>query len=311
MSGEGVRWDGSSLLRPWRSGDERLIDGLIGPSSDPLWVSQYHALHGPEVDDARWSRTIVATNIHGHLVGAATIAVNPIHPGRYESAVEVHRDARRCGLGSHLVHALHALRLEQLPLSTKLRSRDSCAASFVAKFGGRNYQRCPCTTVDPREQAVTSWCARNSPPAESVVGDLHGFSNTDLIDALARQYVWVHEQWSPVGDLGALREAIGRMLLSVDRGVSSVVSIDRKMCALSLAFIDGTRCEVVAETVEADQYNGRQLVAACVARTIGSAAASGLASVEFDGHESDPNLYPVTQSIPGRSDDPLNLVEVP
>lgn len=301
----------SSLLRPWRSGDEGGIDALLDPEVDPLWVNQSHSLHGPDDDATGFRRTVVATDADGRLLGAATISTSRIHPGRYPSAVEVHPDARRLGIGSTLFRALVALRPQPFAMSTKLRPSNTAAMSFVRMLGGRPYATCPCTTVDPRQHAVKVWCSRNGPRADAVVHDLSSIADADLLDALIRQYVWVHQLWSPVGDVGALREAFAEMLPSVDRAASSGATIGSGLRALSVAFVAASAAEVIAETMESTQPYGRSLLAACVARTIRVAAATGVSSIEFDGHESDPHQHPVTQSIPTQSTNPLHLIEVP
>lgn len=130
-------------IRPFHEVDDPRLDGLLDAAPDPLWRSQGHRLHGPDRDGATWRRTVIAED-DGLVVGAGTIAVNAVHPTRYNAAVEVAPDHRRRGIGASLLSALRRLRSEPLPLAGKVRERDIAARAFVTVSGGRPYQRCSC-----------------------------------------------------------------------------------------------------------------------------------------------------------------------
>lgn len=42
-------------IRQWRGDDERHLPSLLEPDADPLWVAQFHSLHGPDRDRPRTS----------------------------------------------------------------------------------------------------------------------------------------------------------------------------------------------------------------------------------------------------------------
>lgn len=106
-------------IRPFHEVDDPRLDGLLDAAPDPLWRSQGHRLHGPDRDGATWRRTVIVED-DGLVVGAGTIAVNAVHPTRYNAAVEVAPDHRRRGIGASLLSALRRLRSEPLPLAGKV-----------------------------------------------------------------------------------------------------------------------------------------------------------------------------------------------
>ena len=292
-------------VRPFRDGDAGRLDDLLDPGAERLWRGQGHRLHGPARDGQRWRRTVVAEDA-GDVVGAASVAVNPVHPGRYNAAVEIAASRRRAGLGAALLTQLRRLRPEPLALSGKVREADSAASGFVRAAGGRTYQRCLCPTV--RLDAVAPWCAGRTVPRVTVAP----FSAADaLIDAFADLYRWLHAPWSPVGGVDALREVARQVCVGADSALSRVAYLGGLPVALALAFRDGDRVEVVAETVAADTPDGADVLAAAIAATLAAARAAGVLEAEFDGHVDDPHLAPLIATMPLARTDPLLLVELP
>jgi len=112
-------------IRPWRAGEELVVDTVLGPEADELWVSQFHRLHGADQVWPELRRTLVAIAGGGAMIGCASVAVNVLHSGRLPCAVEVAPHARRRGVGSALLSAIDAARPGAEPLSTKIRATNS------------------------------------------------------------------------------------------------------------------------------------------------------------------------------------------
>lgn len=148
------------VIRPYRAADQAAVDDLVEGGADPLWVSQGHRLHGEAREGGRWRRSLVAEEA-GRVIGAATIARNPVHPGRYNAAVEVAGGSRRRGLGTALIEQVRLLAPEARPLAAKLRPFDAAAVALAERLGGRVYQRCPGPCPDPTAADVVSWCAQH------------------------------------------------------------------------------------------------------------------------------------------------------
>ena len=136
------------VIRPYRAADQAAVDDLVEGGADPLWVSQGHRLHGEAREGDRWRRSLVAEEA-GRVVGAVTIGRNPVHPGRYNAAVEVAVGSRRRGLGTALIEQVRLLAPEARPLAGKLRPSDAAAVALAERLGGRVYQRCPGPCPDP------------------------------------------------------------------------------------------------------------------------------------------------------------------
>ena len=82
------------------------------------------------------------------------------------------------------------------------------------------------------------------------------------------------------------------------------------MTAVAFAFASAGGFEVVAETVRRGQPLGVQLIEAVVCHVLREAGRRG-ALVEFDGHETDPHLYPVLLALPHSRANPVDLFEFP
>lgn len=59
-------------IRPFRPADTAAVDALLDSDADALRRHQLRALHGPNRDDPRWRRTVVAER-DGAVVGAGTV----------------------------------------------------------------------------------------------------------------------------------------------------------------------------------------------------------------------------------------------
>lgn len=298
-----------TYIRPYRVEDQDAVDGLLDADSDPLWVGQGHQLHGEATGGERWRRTWVA-EIAGRVVGAVTVARNRVHPGRYSLAVEVGADARGQGIGRRLVEHARREAPEPLPLAAKLRPSQQAGVALLHRFGGRVYQHCPGLCPDPSATAVLTWAGGVEPRAGAMVRPLADVPRRDWADLWVRQYLWVHQDWSPAAE-GPLRELAHSLANEADSDLTSVVVGDSGVNAVTWVFDgrDGT-AEIVAETVERHATEGVADVACSLTRSLRKLARAGVRKAEIDGHASDPHLQPVVHDLPKVPREPLDLVEI-
>lgn len=293
-------------IRPWRPGDEAALAALLDPSADALWKNQFHVLHGPDRDGIGWRRSRVATDRSDTVIGAATVITNPLHAGRMPCAIEVAQSWRRRGVGSTLLAHMRALRPHaSLPLSTKLRPGTS-AAAFVARVGGRVYQRCPGVVIDACDPHLRQWAAAQP---KATCTDLTALDTEALVAAFADLYAWSHHTWSPVTDANELMEVSRLDVAAVDRALSAGAWVDGRLAALALAFPSDGGIEVVAETVHPKQSQGQDLVASALATMLETLTSRGGGHVYVDGHLTDPHLQPVLDLIPRADANPVDLIE--
>ncbi|MDZ7886640.1 MAG: GNAT family N-acetyltransferase [Mycobacterium sp.] len=210
-------------------------------------VQQFHSLHGPDLSGDTWRRTVVAADRDGDLVGCASVTVNAPHPQRFPCATEVAPPYRRRGLGATLLVAARRLRPYDAALSAKIRACDQPAQRFLARVAGSRYQQCLAAVIDPRHRSVQEWSATRPIPGCT---DLTELGVAQLVDLFARQYLWVHEAWSPVGDRELSTRIASEEVGACDREVSSVRWVDGRIAAVAFAFPSDDGFEVVAETVE-------------------------------------------------------------
>jgi GNAT superfamily N-acetyltransferase len=295
-------------IRQWRHRDAPRLPGLLEPAADPLWVDQFHALHGPDRDNGVWRRTLVAVDGNDQMIGCATVTENPLHGGRFPCAVDVAPSARRRGVGTVLVEEIRALRADpSRPLSTKVRQQDCAAMAFVSSIGGRVYQTSPCAVVDPRAPGVQRWARSRS---DRDCRTLEGIAAPEVARAFATIYNSIHRLWSPVTDDALLDEVAAQEATDVDRRSSVGVWSDGRLVAAAFTFRSAEGFEVVAETVRGDEPGGFDAVADAVAMVIRLVARRDAGLITFDSHLGDPHLQPVLPAIPHARSDPLDLIEI-
>lgn len=295
-------------LRQWHQHDAQQLTSLLDPDADPLWVNQFHALHGPDLDDSGWRRTLVAVDDNDQLMGCATVVESTLHGGRFPCAVDVAPRVRRRGVGTRLAEEIKALRPDQSrPLSTKVRQRDGAAMAFVSAVGGRVYQTSPGIVVDPRAPSVQRWARSRSGRDCRTLEDI---AVPEVAQAFAAVYRWIHRPWSPVTSDALLDEVAEQEAADVDRRCSAAVWSGGRLVAAAFAFSSAEGFEVVAETIQSDQPGGIDAVADAVAMVIRSAQCRDGALITFDSHLSDPHLHPVLETLPHARGDALDLIEI-
>jgi GNAT superfamily N-acetyltransferase len=296
-------------LRPWTESDAASVSALLDPGGDPLWAAQGHRLHGPARDGERWRRTLLACH-RDQVVGAGTVACNPVHAGRYPCAVEVTAGWRRHGVATALVQALRELRPQPLPLAGKIRESDVAAWSFGRAMGGQVYQRCRCPRLDPMAADVTAWCRAALTAAERVTS-MDALPATQVAALFEEQYRWVHERWSPVSSLEWLSQISSATTAEASLAASSCAWRSGRVAAAVFALPepDGS-LTLVAETQHRDEADGTVLLSAALARSLTASADHGYRAVELDGHEEDPHLGPIVTELPVAATSPLLLVEL-
>ncbi len=294
------------MIRGWQSGDVVQVSGLLDEDEDPLWVSQFHGLHGQDEDGPRWRRTLVAIDHSGRVVGCATVAVNQLHSSRFPCAIDVAPDRRHRGIGGVLLTAIKQQRPYVAPLSTKVRPLNVAAQSFIANAGGTVYQRCAGAVIDPADPYVARWADNQ---ATNRCASFSGQSAEALTSAFAEQYRWVHQRWSPVKDSAVLQKMAAEEIAEIDPAVSAGTWSDGRLVAAAFAFPVAIGFEVVAETVVEDHPQGVDVLGEAIAAVVRAAGRQG-ALLKFDGHISDPHLHPVISTLPWCHSEPLDLMEV-
>lgn len=293
-------------LRPWTDSDAVPVAGLADPDDDPLWAAQGHRLHGPPREGERWRRTLVACD-GSRVVGAGTIARNPVHAGRYAAAIEVAADRRRRRVATALLAALREVRPEPLPLAGKVRESDPAAWPFGLASGAEVYQRCPCPVLDLTAGDLAAW-RPEAPPAT----ELTAMSRQQAAALFEEQYRWVHARWSPVSSSEWLRRISADTVAEAQLEASSCAWRHGRVVVAVFAFEepDGS-VSLVAETQRRAEPDGIALLGAALARSLTVLAGLGYRAVELDGHDDDPHLAPVLAGLPIAATNPLLLVEVP
>ena len=303
--------DTGITIRRWRQDDARRVRDLLDTDTDTLWIEQFHALHGPDQDGPDWRRTLVAVDSYNRLLGCASIAVNTLHSSRFPCAIDVHPRFRRRGLGAALLDAIKLARPDDLPLSTKVRTANTAAMGFLTKAGAATYARCLNVVIDPNDPAVMRWASRRH-KAGSHSMNLQDKDPESLSKVFERQYMWIHQRWSPVGDLDLLTEVAAAEINAIDANASSGVWHDGEIVAVAFAFPVPNEpvLEIVAETTTEHQPWGTEFLAEAVAATLRVTRRRNCL-LRFDGHMSDPHLHPVLSALPWLRRDPLDLVEIP
>lgn len=294
-------------FRPWHQSDNSHLKTLLDPAADPIWINQFHGLHGPDREGVEWCRTRVAIDPGGQMIGCATITLSALHGGRLPCAIEVAPHARRRGIGRALIAEMKALRISATtPLSTKVRQRDTAAMAFVSAVEGRAYQCSPGVVINVGDSNVQRWAESRS---SSFCRSLEGISPVELSRAFAALYEWIHRPWSPVTSNAVLTRVAALEVADVDRACSAGVWSGGRLVAIAFAFPAAEGFEVVAETTRGDADGGLDAVADAVAMVIRSVRRRGGLLVSFDSHMSDPHLQPVLARLPHTNDDPRYLVE--
>lgn len=257
----------------------------------------------------RFAITLVAEDRTG-IVGAATLFESRYHPGRYPILVEVAPARRRDGIGRRLLTALADQRPALRPMAGKVRDANQPAMRYAAALGMRTYQHCPVPCVDPSDDALRDWANRQFLPANARIIALHHADQHQTIDAMVEHYRWVHERWSPMGDRDLIAGLWSAFVENADANLSSVAVVHGQIVAVSLIWIEDARTDCVAETITRGQADGIKLVAACIARSLTELDRAGTTAVTFDGHDDDPHLQPVINTMPGVDRDPISLLEL-
>lgn len=301
MAGERI------TIRSWQDGDDAIVSGMLDRSMDPLWIAQ--ALHGPDLESPKFRKSLLAM-VDDDVVGVGTVSLNPVHPGRYPAAIDVRLDVRRQGIGSRLLLNQMNARPQPLPLATKIHRRNSAAVEFARHRGGASYQNCSSTFIDPSQESVQQWAAETLqlPGSNDVFYTALGRDHNAL-RAFVDMYLWVHKKWSPVGDTDSLCDIAETVLRSLDKQLSVAAWRAGTIEAAVFAFRDGDDVEIVAETTRRLVADGSHVLSRALSATLTACSNSGVRRVEFDGHVSDPHLESIVATLPGRSIDPLMLME--
>jgi len=222
------------------------------------------------------------------LIAVGRIFPSRVHLGRYWTEVVVTPGLRRRGHGRQMVVHLAGLRPAPKPLCTR-GSSSSEPVSFARHLGARPYQTCP-----PQQVATADAVRLLGDGPRTLPGAAIGWE--ELRRAWADTYAWVHASWSPVapGFEEPLLAAFGGDL---DRTHTRVVATPT-IRAAAFVFGDCDPPVVVAECRTPTEPDGLHLVRACVRDSLCSLAEDGVATVTFDGHDTDPHFRPLLEELP-------------
>ena len=157
---------------------------------------------------------------------------------------------------------------------------------------------------------MVSWCARNTPADGAEVFPLSQVARAEWSGLWVRQYLWVHEDWSPAIE-APLRELAGQLVDDADPEASTVTVRDSRVEAVTWVFNAGPdAADVVAETVERQAAAGTADVAAGLSRSLSLLHRRGVRKAAIDGHVTDPHLTAVLETFPRVPTEPLLLVEL-
>ncbi len=235
----------------------------------------------------RWlsedTRSVVAT-AKGEVIAAAMMSLSQMHDSHYDIMVSA-APGTSIDDQVELVRHLGSLRAKDIP-GTAGGLVGSSVLEVMNLVGARTIQMVPPQSVDVSHRIAL----RDG--GSTVRAD--GVSVEDLRGALTSMYLWTHEEWAPV-------RAENTSLIASEMGFpedvdleSSSVSLDGEgiVQAVAVVFTDSSPQIVVAETISRNCSDGERHVEACLRRTLDAVAAKGATTVQFDGHITDPHLFP-------------------
>lgn len=249
-------------------------------------------LEGVDLRPDRWrdegTRAVVAGD-DGRVVAVGRIFTDRIHDDRYWVEVMVDPQARRRGHGRRVAEHLAALRAQDKPMCTRGRV-SSDAVGFVRSLGARPYQTCP-----PQRVRTVDAERLPSPPVATREGSAVDLA--ELERAWCDIYRWVHADWAPVSaESDALMLAGFADELDVEH--TRVVVRDGGVRAAAFVFADEPEPVVVAECRERGETDGFALLRACVRDGLLALAEDDVATITFDGHDTDPHFRPLLDELP-------------
>ena len=237
--------------------------------------------------------------------GGATVAVGRIFPGlvhadRYWTEIVVAPDQRRRGHGRDVARHLARLRPDDRWLCAR-GTASSAAVLFARSLGARDYQTCPPERVNTADAARLATTSVGVVPVPGTEVDPR-----ELRRAWTETYAWVHEGWSPVAP-GFAEPLLAGFDADLDLEHTRVVA-DPRIRAAAFVFHDDPKPVVVAECRSRAEPDGPALLRVCVRDSLLSLAADSVATISFDGHDTDPHFRPLLDELP-TSGEPFRLVE--
>lgn len=283
-------------IRAWQDDDQlTTLPVLSAGNPDALWRDQFQSLHGPNHEQP-FRRTLIAER-DGTLVGVATLAERSLHPQRDACAIDVHPAFRRQGVGSALLGSLRELHPMRFPVMTKhaLTTVSLPAIHFLAAHRATVYQVVPGFTIDLDRATSRPGSAH---PLGITITSMRDIPPETIELIFVAMYHWTHEHWNPVSSRAELQTAARREVTDVDPALSSIAWRNGEAVAAVFVFPgnDG-EAEIAAETVHRDAPDGHRILNAALQHAIECARAAGFRRLLFDGHVSDPHLYPIVDRL--------------
>ncbi len=263
----------------------------------------------------RWRAGLRALvlEVDGEVAGVGRIGPNPVHPVRDMVEIEIAEAHRRRGHGTALMRELG--RYSKNPLSDKVvpgSERDL----FLRSLGAVTYLEVPILRLDVAAERTARWCAavREGHEGAARVVPWTDLPREQLIDALTDRYLWQHASWSPSAPREVIRPVVG---VEFAEGAvlehSWVVVRDGRITALADLYDEpvGPAREGALEAVDAAAPSARADVALCLAAWLEDLRATGVATLDFDNHPTDPHTSPLLATLDCEEVDVVRLVEIP
>lgn len=264
----------------------------------PPWFNEIELRADGWRDDH--TRSVIAIDA-GQVVAAGIIWTSRVHDDRYWVDIVVDPQQRRQGIGTRVFGHLRTLRRWDLNFMTRGYVGEP-SLTFADALGARTIQVVPPEFIDTSNRTALR-------PATAVVPGSQ-VDSTDLLAANAAVYEWIHASWSPVAPsfAAALNKEVTEDL---DLAATSVaLSADGTIRAVAMVHHETVPPVLTAESVDPRDPDGERLVEGCVRAALDVLAARDVEQVEFDGHVSDPHLFPnwIKLDPAGRW---FRLVEIP
>ncbi len=246
----------------------------------------------------------VVAELGEHIIGYACAWTAVVHPARRWLEVAVQPHHRSQGIGRALVSQLDG---DNRWFAARMIAGAS-AEGFVLALGGSPYQSSPPLLLQGRKLRSSAKVLSHQHHHDVRPGS--DFDDDELARLWLQQYLWVHRDWSPVGESEEVQQLLLAEAQELDRELTSVALVDGEPVAVCFGFADPVVPTLVAETVERDTPDGIEAVRAAVGRSLAVAVERDLDRVEFDGHESDPHFAVVANTLP-LTGDQIVLYEIP
>lgn len=253
----------------------------------PAWLGSFDFRFDPQ--STLEVHSVVAKD--GDVMVAVGMLWRPhLHRSHYEVEVLTRPESRNKETVRSIINYLMGQRHRRDIPITMAGFSDDDMMKILRDLDARTIQRVPPPRVQTSRRAAINTTAMAGPAVDA--------SLSSLCRAVTEMYMWTHASWAPVRaeEAGQICTHLG-VPGEVDLEASSVaLDKDQQILALSLVFDQGVPM-VIAESISESTTNGKDLVAACLKRSLSVLAKRGITEVDFDGHVTDTHFFPIWNSL--------------